>query len=82
MLARVDLVPRTPRFREDQFRDLFGPESPSPVTEPLTQPAPTPASPRDTREHAPAPRDTTAKRDSDARHHQRQRHACHGFVPP
>src|SRR6185503_16476314 len=22
-LARVDLVPRTPRFREDQFRDLF-----------------------------------------------------------
>ena len=32
VLARVDLVPRTPRFREDQFRDLFGPESPSPVT--------------------------------------------------
>ncbi len=24
-LARVDLVPRTPRFREDQFRDLFTP---------------------------------------------------------
>ena len=22
-LARVDLIPRTPRFREDQFRDLF-----------------------------------------------------------
>jgi Tol biopolymer transport system component len=22
-LARIDLVPRTPRFREDQFRDLF-----------------------------------------------------------
>ncbi|MBL0173022.1 MAG: PD40 domain-containing protein [Gemmatimonadaceae bacterium] len=24
-IIRVDLVPRTPRFREDQFRDLFGP---------------------------------------------------------
>ncbi|MBK5188400.1 MAG: PD40 domain-containing protein, partial [Gemmatimonadaceae bacterium] len=23
VLARIDLVPRTPRFREDQFRDLF-----------------------------------------------------------
>ncbi|CAA9311124.1 MAG: tolB protein precursor, periplasmic protein involved in the tonb-independent uptake of group A colicins [uncultured Gemmatimonadetes bacterium] len=27
-LARVDLVPRTPRFREDQFRDLFQQENP------------------------------------------------------
>ena len=25
-LARIDLVPRTPRFREDQFRDLFKPD--------------------------------------------------------
>ena len=25
-LVRIDLVPRTPRFREDQFKDLFGPE--------------------------------------------------------
>jgi Tol biopolymer transport system component/C-terminal processing protease CtpA/Prc len=38
-LARVDLVPRTPHFREDQFRDLFHEESPdrstpeSPVTD-------------------------------------------------
>ena len=24
-LVRIDLVPRTPRFREDQFRDLFSP---------------------------------------------------------
>ena len=24
-MVRVDLVPRTPRFREDQYRDLFGP---------------------------------------------------------
>ncbi len=27
-LARIDLVPRTPRFREDQFRDLFKDEPP------------------------------------------------------
>ena len=26
-IARVDLIPRTPRFREDQFRDLFKEES-------------------------------------------------------
>ena len=33
-LARVDLVLRTPRFREDQFRDLFTPPSrPAPETE-------------------------------------------------
>ena len=29
-IARVDLIPRTPRFREDQFRDLFREESPRP----------------------------------------------------
>jgi len=27
-VARVDLLPRTPKFREDQFRDLFKEESP------------------------------------------------------
>jgi Tol biopolymer transport system component/C-terminal processing protease CtpA/Prc len=27
-LARVDLVPRTPKFREDQFRDLFKDQTP------------------------------------------------------
>lgn len=27
-LARIDLMPRTPRFREDQFRDLFKEETP------------------------------------------------------
>jgi tricorn protease len=27
-LARVDLLPRTPRFREDQFRDLFQQQTP------------------------------------------------------
>ncbi|MEK6325649.1 MAG: LpqB family beta-propeller domain-containing protein [Acidobacteriota bacterium] len=30
-IARVDLIPRTPRFREDQFRDLFKEESPRPT---------------------------------------------------
>jgi tricorn protease len=46
-IARVDLIPRTPRFREDQFRDLFKEETPRtplrqpPATEP--QPAATPA---------------------------------------
>ncbi|HYP25316.1 MAG TPA: S41 family peptidase [Blastocatellia bacterium] len=31
-LARVDLLPRTPRFREDQFRDLFKEEPPRSLT--------------------------------------------------
>ena len=46
-LARVDLIPRTPRFREDQFRDLFREETPRTLTqrdEPRpTQPQPSPA---------------------------------------
>ena len=41
-LARVDLIPRTPRFREDQFRDLFREETPRNITparqEPRTVP--------------------------------------------
>jgi len=28
-IARIDLQPRTPKFPEDQFRDLFQPESPA-----------------------------------------------------
>jgi Tol biopolymer transport system component/C-terminal processing protease CtpA/Prc len=45
-VARVDLIPRTPKFREDQFRDLFKEETPrtplrqTPPVEP--SPAPTP----------------------------------------
>lgn len=45
-LARVDLIPRTPRFREDQFRDLFREEPPrnvSPVNRPEPRPTETPA---------------------------------------
>src|SRR5829696_5225286 len=41
-LARIDLVPRTPRFREDQFRDLFREEPPRSVT-PANRPEPRPA---------------------------------------
>ena len=37
-LARVDLLPRTPKFREDQFRDLFKEETPKTVTTTLRQP--------------------------------------------
>jgi tricorn protease len=33
-LARIDLLPRTPRFREDQFRDLFQPEEAEPEKDP------------------------------------------------
>ena len=39
-LARVDLVPRTPRFREDQFRDLFREETPRNVSRPEPRPVP------------------------------------------
>jgi tricorn protease len=50
-LARIDLLPRTPKFREDLFRDLFKEETPKTVTttlkqpqapEPKVSPAPTP----------------------------------------
>jgi tricorn protease len=45
-LARIDLLPRIPKFREDQFRDLFKEDTPK-TTPPLRQqqtpePAPTP----------------------------------------
>ena len=33
-IARIDLLPRTPRFREDQFRDLFQPEEAEPEKDP------------------------------------------------
>ncbi|HEV2904814.1 MAG TPA: LpqB family beta-propeller domain-containing protein [Pyrinomonadaceae bacterium] len=44
-LARIDLLPRTPRFREDLFRDLFKEEQPKPPLrqQPATEPQPTPA---------------------------------------
>ena len=54
-LAQVDLTLRTPKFREDQFRDLFKQEnpqqkpqptpitSPTPITNPTVSPNPNPA---------------------------------------
>jgi Tol biopolymer transport system component/C-terminal processing protease CtpA/Prc len=60
---RIDLVPRTPRFREDQFRDLFSPTSPS-RPGPRTQ-QPQPGAPTSTQ--PPARSDSTARRDSIAR---------------
>jgi len=57
---RIDLVPRTPRFREDQFRDLFGPTSPGqPRTQQPGPGAPIPAQPSRT--------DSSARRDSTVR---------------
>ena len=38
-LARIDLIPRTPHFREDQFHDLFREESPR-IPTPQTQQLP------------------------------------------
>jgi dipeptidyl aminopeptidase/acylaminoacyl peptidase len=38
-IARIDLVPRTPQFREDQFRDLFKEESPRSTRLATPQPA-------------------------------------------
>ena len=45
-LARVDLIPRTPRFREDQFRDLFREETPRSITPVRQGPPPTSPEPR------------------------------------
>jgi Tol biopolymer transport system component len=42
LLARIDLQLRTPKFREDQFRDLFNQETPQPRTQPTPQVSPTP----------------------------------------
>lgn len=62
-IVRVDLVPHTPRFREDQFRDLFGPlpntPPPARTTPPATVPGTTPST-------APVPTDSSA-RDSTTR---------------
>ncbi|MEZ0540279.1 S41 family peptidase [Fibrella arboris] len=53
-IARVDLVPKLPKFREDQFRDLFNEEVPRNVR--TTTPTSTSAAPQGR-----APLDTTAK---------------------
>ncbi len=42
VLARIDLTLRTPKFREDQFRDLFKQENPQQKPQPTPQTSPTP----------------------------------------
>ncbi len=42
-VARVDLKLRSPKFREDQFRDLFKQENPKDKTPPVTVQTPAPA---------------------------------------
>jgi tricorn protease len=55
-IARIDLLPRTPQFREDQFRDLFREEPLRPAAPPVTAPKPpTPA------ETAPPPSPSTVQ---------------------
>ncbi|HEX8150295.1 MAG TPA: S41 family peptidase [Pyrinomonadaceae bacterium] len=65
-VARVDLIPRTPRFREDQFRDLFKEETPKTVSPTLRRqennpqtlpptPTPTPTPTPSPAEPGPAP---------------------------
>lgn len=53
-LARVDLTLRTPRFREDQFRDLFTPPARPAPTEPKAPP-PADAPPADPKTAKPEP---------------------------
>ncbi len=65
-LARVDLVPRTPRFREDQFRGLFEPgaprpERPQPATPERSRRADSANAPRPTADSASTSRDSTIR---------------------
>jgi|CZKC01.1.fsa_nt_gi Tol biopolymer transport system component len=56
-IARVDLIPRAPRFREDQFRDLFKEETPRTMNPPRQNDSP--ARPADS--PPPATLDTTTR---------------------
>ncbi len=46
-MARVDLLPHLPKFREDQFRDLFRTNQQNPDRTPTTQPDKAPDKPAD-----------------------------------
>ena len=59
-VARIDLIPRTPRFREDQFRDLFREESPRTTR---TREAPQESRPDET-QNPPAPSASEKKQPS------------------
>ena len=58
-VARIDLVPRSPKFREDQFRDLFNEEIPKTLKPTPTTPTPARTPARDTTTRAMT--DTTDK---------------------
>lgn len=65
LIARVELNLRAPKFREDQFRDLFKQENPKdkpqqPAPSPTTTPAPTPSP-----QPSPTPQSTPATSPSD-----------------
>lgn len=58
---RIDLVPRTPRFREDQFRDLFSPTAPRQPGPRTQQPGPSaPSAPATTSSDSSARKDSVA----------------------
>lgn len=59
-VVRIDLVPRTPRFREDQFRDLFREEAPSRPGSPTTPQPDRSQSPPSTSAQAPRASETPA----------------------
>ncbi len=63
-VARVDLVLRTPKFREDQFRDLFQ-EEPARVQAPPAQPKPAPPLTADKDKPVATDKDKTAPSDKD-----------------
>ena len=56
-VVRVDLILRTPKFREDRFRDLFRPDAPKPADPSKDEPAPTTPAER----RAPSDRDRGAE---------------------
>jgi tricorn protease len=60
-VMRIDLVPRAPKFREDQFRDLFSTTAPRPQTQQPGPGAPPPSTPPTS-----TSTDSTARRDSTA----------------
>ena len=60
-IARIDLIPRTPKFREDQFRDLFNEEIPKTLKPATPATAPRRTAARDTTTLT-AATDTTQKK--------------------
>jgi len=73
-VARIDLIPRTPRFREDQFRDLFREETPRNLTPPqrdTTAPTPT-ATPTPAATPIPSPSPATSEGDERKKPHEKK----------